>query len=270
MVVSLVTVVAQAGILHVGGGQTYATIQAAFNAAVTGDEVVIHAGTYTTQAGVVGKSNLYIHNATGEKVVINGGLYFNNSSEGSTVEGLYIKPTGCVGIQNYYVGGRGNTYKNLTFFNGDNGRAAIYGDSMYGNDNLVNITIYNCDYALSYNYASSTSIKNVIIANSRSSGALYSYNGSAITYSNFWMNPTTSGYEGTGMIEDSTCISLDPLFYSTDPSSPYFLWLAQNSPSSGTGLNGVNMGSQLTIPEPATITLFGLAGLALLKRNRSK
>jgi hypothetical protein len=84
------------------------------------------------------------------------------------------------------------------------------------------------------------------------------------------MNPSASGYENAGLLEDGTCISANPLFVSTDPINPYFLWLTQNSPCSGTGMNSTNMGSQLTIPEPATITLLGLAGLALLKRNRSK
>ena len=260
---------ALATILNVGSGQTYTTIQAAFNAAISGDEVVIHAGIYNTQAGVVGKSNLYIHNATGDKVVINGGLYFNNSSEGSTVEGLYIKPTGCVGIQNYYVGGRGNTYKYLTFFNGDATKSAFWGDSMYGHDNIDHVTIYNCDYALSYGYASSSYITNSLIVNSISSAGS-TVGGTPVLSSNFWMNPSTSGYENAGLLEDGTCISANPLFVSTDPTSPYFLWLTQNSPSSGTGMNGTNMGSMPTIPEPATITLLGLAGLALLKRNRSK
>jgi hypothetical protein len=264
-------VAAQASLLNVGSGQTYATIQAAFDAAVTGDEVVIHAGTYNGQVGVsgAGKSNLYIHNAAGEKVVVNGGFYFNNFSEGSTLEGLYIKPTGCNGISDYYVGGRGNTYRNLTIFNGDAGKAAFNADSVYGHDNIDHVTVYNCDVAMSYGYNSSSSISNSIFVNSLSSAGS-STNGTSITKSNFWMNPSTSGYENSGLIEDGTCISANPLFVSTDPTSPYFLWLAQNSPSSGTGLNGTNMGSMPTIPEPATLVLLGMGGLALLKRNRGK
>lgn len=57
--------------LHVGSGQTYSTIQAAVDDAVSGDVIVIHAGTYREEVRI-GTDGITIRRNGNDKVVLNG------------------------------------------------------------------------------------------------------------------------------------------------------------------------------------------------------
>jgi len=95
----------------------------------------------------------------------------------------------------------------------------------------------------------------------------YNYPGWAgiATYSTFYnANLPTAVGSTTGTIFS------DPLFASTNPADPHFLWLSSaSSPAHLADEQGDNMGALPTVPEPATMSLLGLGALAMIKRKRS-
>jgi hypothetical protein len=266
----MLSVTANATLLEVGVGQTYSTIQAAIDASVDADEINIHEGVYSEYVSVVDKMNLNVHSNAGDKVVIDGLSLWNGSSatwsDNNLFEGLWINRTGQGGwaIQHQYA--RGNIYKDVVIYGNNSGGNGIYGNLQYGLNSLDNVTIYGMDNAYSNGYAAGLHVYDSIIASS-----LYQpYNhsnvgGGAVTeYSNFGNTvPPTNGLAAVATI------SSDPLFASTDPSNPHFLWLTAASPSNGTASDGLNMGALPTVPEPASMILLGFGAMAMRIRKRS-
>ena len=72
--------------LHVGDGQTYATIQAAIDAVTNGDKIVIHEGTYREEVELI-VNGIEITSNPGDKVVISGSEPLLNWEE--VGEGVY-------------------------------------------------------------------------------------------------------------------------------------------------------------------------------------
>ena len=101
---------AQASILSVGSGRQYSTIQAAINAASSGDTIEVYNGTYSntttvpsgTKSGwsamayIIGKNNLNIKSAEGNSPIIDGqnssviGIVVEQAS-GTTIDGFEIR-----------------------------------------------------------------------------------------------------------------------------------------------------------------------------------
>lgn len=291
LVTLLVFSVGQAAQLHVGAGQTYTDLQSAFNATASGDEIVIHEGTYNTgpYAYLYNKTNVNIHayeSSPGvyDKAVVVGAIELIQV-DASQVHHLYIQPAGQdtlagqsykFGLADYYVS-RENYMSYLTFFNGAPDTAAVVAVAQYGMSQYNHFTIYNCDMAIYTGYNSGALLSNSIIADC-DAGLAFAHNagGSNVYYSDitngYTYSPQSMIYRGEG------CIETDPLFASTDPESPYFLWLQPGSDASGTAGpcpqifswvqndNFANMGSQPTIPEPATIALIALGGVLLRRK----
>lgn len=97
----------------------------------------------------------------------------------------------------------------------------------------------------------------------------------SIDHSAFWANAdgATSGWVTVG---SGSYTGVQPLFYSTDPSSPWFMYLdpaVSSLIATGTD-NGGYMGARpvygTSVPEPATLGLFALATLAWLGKRRPK
>ena len=114
------------------------------------------------------------------------------------------------------------------------------GSNLYGWNKMDHVTIYGTTYGISYGYASSTSATNTIIANVVNAGH-YSSDGSPYSYSDLYgCNPNVSA----GAIDTGNNLNwdvgLDPQFASTDPGSPYFLWLKPTSPACGMGARPCN------------------------------
>jgi len=269
--VLLVSVAAQAAILHVGTGQTYTTIQGAVNAAGTGDEVIIHAGVYTETVSLVDKNNMIIRANIGDKAVVRGTFSFWNPSsatwsDNNLIKGLYFDRTGFTGgWATTHQYSRNNTYENVVFYGDNSGSGGIYGYCEYGLNTARNSTFYRVMYPSEGGYASGLHVFDSIVAFSGGSAGSNS-NGATVQYSDYYMNP--AGSEMPSNISNTTGnINLDPLFYSTNPASPYFLWLSLSSPANNADGQGTNMGALPTIPEPVTIMLLGLGALALRKRS---
>jgi parallel beta-helix repeat protein len=85
-----------AATLHVGAGQTYATIQAALNASSDGDSIVVHDGTYvenvTVDTRVAIVSQDFLDNGEYDGAILDAGSNYVTgmtvSSQGVTVEGM--------------------------------------------------------------------------------------------------------------------------------------------------------------------------------------
>jgi len=264
----------EAAILEVGSGKPYSTIQDAVNAASGGDEIIVYPGTYNETVSVQ-KSDLTIRayanpgdiTSVADRVTVVGGFSLYQA-ERNLFQGFYVQPTYSTACYSYQVS-RNNTWRYMVVY-GNTDRAAFGGANMYGSDILEHVTVYDMAIGGSYGYASSARVSDMISA--FNADGWYSSDGSPISYSNWYDNPTgDSGYDDPGAIEDpNTTISADPLFYSTNPSDDYFLWLNPGSPSENVGSDGTNMGALPTIPEPVTIVLLGLGGVCGLLRRRGK
>ena len=260
--------VGSAAVLEVGPGQAYTAIQTAVNASADGDEIVIHAGTYNETVSFTDKENLYVHASAGDKVVINGTLSLYNSSsatwtQNNTFERLWVDVTG--ETSGWAVSGqydRSNTFDHCVFFGDGSGAGGFYDYLAYGLDNVYNSTFYGLSTPYSEGYASGLHVFDSIIAFNSDQPANGGYAGVA-TYSDYYDNSSLPANVG----DTTGTIHLDPLFASTDPSDPHFLWLSENSPCNDADEQGDNMGALPTVPEPATMVLLGLGALAAMKRK---
>lgn len=137
---------------EVGSGQTYATIQAAHDAADAGDTINIHAGTYT-ETVTVSKNNMTIQRNGSDSVVLTGRIVLG-TTQGVTIDGIEI--TGWGNSHGIILGSSGGGGTGLTVRNCTIHREGAYTSSGYAgiytrrstNIALHNNTIYNCDIGI--------------------------------------------------------------------------------------------------------------------------
>ncbi len=283
---------AQATTLHVGAGQTYATIGDAVSACSADDTIMIHEGRYADydMTSDDGKNNLTFMAAPGENAIVDGKWSFRFHS-GMTFDGLIINreswlSSGVGRSLEFYVEGDGSddiTIKNCIFHAPDHdasnpkGFEQVYSRRGSTNDNLTieNCTFYNLydvrDGEDPYMVSMLGSPSNWVIKDSifvDNDGGVYVENSAGdVTYSAFYNNKNDVG--GTASKGDG-CVSDQPFFVSTDYNDEYYMWLTKNTPSSiVTGdSDGSYMGARPQIPEPATLVLLGIGGLALIRKRR--
>jgi hypothetical protein len=101
---------------HVGSGQTYPTIQSAVNAAVAGDNIIVHAGTYNEQV-VIAKSGLTIQkygtdivkvDCTGYSFTWAGVFQLNPGANNILIDGFEIQNSPFAGIMQAQNSGLSN------------------------------------------------------------------------------------------------------------------------------------------------------------------
>lgn len=299
---------AQAVLFEVGPGKPYATIQGAVDAAALLDvggsgmhnqppadpvDIVVYAGTYTENVNIPpdltasfnGPNDSWkIRSNPGDKVLVVGGINVGIDRDKSTFDGINVK---AVGRSGYFFGqtARSNTIKNA-FVYGGNSTAVNFGgivmDRLFGHNVFDHLTIWDMTFGIISSTNSNWVMTNGIVAGSGTYGmGLFSGNPNTMSYSNIYNFPVdncnTNGVLGdcSGFPDGGNNVlypfGLDPEFASTDPNDPHFLWLAQTSPSAGTGssagaytMGQFNMGALPAVPEPATMCLLlpvlGLVG----------
>lgn len=290
---------ASAAVLEVGGGYTYANPQAAWDAASNGDTILIHAGTYAPSWGdysiysrgvstTTDLQNVTVKAAGDGKAILQGvvGLFGSNTgvTGGITIDGLYINPEGVTNKTGIYVRADAGyplgpvTVKNNVIYGVINQGIYTFGAiaSFQGNSTYEHNTIYNGNmngYGIREWVTGTKSVNNKPIFNSNiavgySVGMATWYGGfDKFNYSDSYGNTTDwqpSSYVGTGSY------SLDPVFASTNPADPDFLYLTSSSPTqvqSGAH-DGTYMGALPVVPEPATIAMLGLGALVALRRKK--
>ncbi len=261
---------------EVGVGRPYQTIQSAIDAAANAEgqpdhtpnpTILIHGGVYnelveipfdpdfsTNGAGV--NDGWTIRAAPNESVVLRGHMLFFFGRENFLIEGLVIdnsnsgNPSLYAGINFHGGTTRGNTVRNCVVYGVNNdgtfGNPAVRGNLTYGANTLDHVTLFDVDYGITANTNAFFDVKNSIVTESNHYG-IFSTPGSASTVSssNFFNNaPNYEGNIVNGGNNVGHPVGVDPMFVSTDPANPYFLWLRPDSPMVGAGEAGSNLGGR--------------------------
>lgn len=271
---------AEAGILFVGAGETYATIQDAYNAAQNGDTLLIDDGVYTQSSTFLVQKQVTFEAAHVGKAIISGGgsgpddAVFRLESDAAFIglhlenatNGLYQRDAGVHGIA-----------ENLVITNVTNAIGINNSGSATGSFDVLNNTIVGAGTGIYINDGGTINVTNTIFDNV---GTAYG------AHDNIAINPdhdllfnvtTVSSTTSTGHVSaDSAQIVADPRFVSPTAGNYHLL---PNSPAIDSGVydglpyygSAPDRGAFEATPEPTSAVCFlgiGAAGLIIRRYGR--
>jgi outer membrane protein assembly factor BamB len=246
--VGLAITVCNAAVLEVGTGGKYTKIQAAWKAAKTGDEIIVHAGTYKpwTNGRCLqvkdSKSGIILRTAGDGPVVCKGSFYFYRGKFDSIlIEGFQFINAN----RGIWLDARGDaTYSNIIIRDNVIANCKFEGfyfynkirDIRYRNILVEHNTIYKTMFGIRRYVANNGAKYNCVFRNniaSENQVGFYRWGTVKFDYSDAWKNINKKGANndwpgGKG----KGCVSIDPVFASTDPASPDFMKLSTKSPVS--------------------------------------
>ena len=297
-------------VLHVGSGQTYSKPQDAWEAASSGDEIAIHAGTYTPfyshfvlrsdwLGADIPKNNILIHPYQDERVVINGMFSITGTVSAGmgniTVEDLYFDLTTTASINRtaFWMNSdtgqtlQGCTFRNNVVYNlgtavgnytdqfvyikkhGNHGQHLIEHNTMVNLGTAVDTGYGFRDEVNSYTPLTAPIVRDNIIVDA-DKGVYSQYRAGGINYAYGDVYDCSTYNFSHGNLIGTGTVQLDPVFYSTDPANPYFLYLSPSSPVAvQTGAHdGTYMGALPVVPEPTTLLVLGIGGILAVRRKK--
>ena len=231
--------------LEVGKDKKYANIQAAWNAADNGDEIIVYEGKYAPRSSgrtLIAKGNrssIYIHPAKGERVVCNGSFYFYDGNfkdiviEGfefiNAQRGIWLDARGSASFNNVII--RDNIIaecknEGLYFYN----RSV---ENKFTNILIENNTIYKCAYGIRW-FVRPDGIRNnnILRDNLAVSNKIGFYRYGKLLLENCaaWDNKNDKG-KNTNWIsgKGKNCVESKTEFISTDQADSQYLFLAASS-----------------------------------------
>ncbi|MFH1614999.1 MAG: PEP-CTERM sorting domain-containing protein [Planctomycetota bacterium] len=306
IVVVLFAPMTKAAVIEVGlSGYAYDNIQDAYHSASSGDEIVVHAGTYTKLWGdyslytaydwtaggapTVEKRDIVIRAAGDGPAIMKGVLGLSGLAVGVhniTIDGLYINPETVAnkcGVQihpsGFYM--EGCTVRNVVVY-GEALQRGVYfrnppaehGQHLVEHCTFINTTGVGGYKGLDDRMNGTKTADMVPIMRSNISVGFehgfyswYGGPGETFTYSDGYGN-TVANYQPASY-KGVGSVELDPVFYSLDPANPNFLYLSPGSPIAVQvgAHDGTYMGALPVIPEPATLALLGLGALVLRRKR---
>jgi hypothetical protein len=271
-VVVAASLMTRAATYEVGAAKPFTSIQSALDQAQADllnnvysvpATITVYSGTYNEQVFVPADptNNQFINTkydgwtlqaAPNANVLVRGSITFGSNKEFMTLDGINIDNSNAGDADPFLdsalnfdgVTSRDNTFKNAVIYGLNPDDNAVRGNFSYGVNTLDHVTIYGVDYGMTGNSNAAFVVKNSIIAGSANRG-FFSTQPSSIQYSDVYgNNPNFGGGQSNDGGNLNFGTGLDPLFVTTDPNNPYFLYLNPLSPAAHTGQGNTNMGAR--------------------------
>ncbi len=266
---------AHAALYEVGPGKTYATIQAAVNAAAATDlltttantppaspvDIVVFAGTYTENVDIPAdgattrrfnsqNDRWTVRANPGDRVLLIGGISVGIDRDNSTFNGINVNAVGRSGYH-FAQTARSNNIRNCFIYGGNSTAVNFAGISMnrlFGTNFISHVTIHDMTFGVQSSDNSTWTLRDSIVSYSGTYGlGQFGGNANSPAYCDIFNAQNCNSGDippGLGVCTEAYAdggnnvnysLGNDPMYASTNPADPDFLKLRPNSPAAGTG-----------------------------------